>query len=558
MFALNRKDKDGLGKNTLRENSAKHLKQPKRRVISPLTWRILMVNVIALVVPIFGLLYLGPYKDHLIKQEMEALKTHGEIFSGALGEGAISILDNGQHVLNLVPARHILRRLSQPTNVRARLFAPDGGLVADSRVLSGLGDSVRIEDLPEPESLGEEMLNPILDMMGLVESLLGEETHPRYQDNDIATVLDYPEAQNALNGEITGYVREGDQGQLVLSVALPVQRYYRIFGSLMLSTQGDKIEAALREVRLNILLVFAMALVVTILLSIYLANAITRPLHKLADAAERVKHSVGRDDEHIPDFTHRGDEIGELSGALREMTKALRKRLTAIERFAADVSHEIKNPLTSLRSAVETVARVQDPSHQKKLMHIIHEDVKRLDRLISDISDASRLDSELSRAHIHEIDLGGLLRTMVEMRNVTALEREDTLVELTGFDMGPYMVEGNESRLAQVFRNLIDNAASFSPPDGMIRIIISKKDGFVKAEVEDQGPGIPENKLEAIFDRFYTERPATEEFGQHSGLGLSISKQIIEAHGGAIFAENLKTDEGQIVGAKFVINLPNT
>lgn len=550
-----RGEKRGL-KGPLKESPTKHLKQSRRRLISPLTWRILTVNMIALAIPVLGLLYLGPYKEHLIKQEMEALKTHGEIFSGALGEGAVSVLDNGQYVLNLVPARHILRRLSQPTNVRARLFAPDGGLVADSRMLSGLGDAVRIENLPEPDSLGDEVLNPVLDMMGAVESILAEEEHPRYKDNDTATVLDYPEAKSALTGEITGYVREDDRGRLVLSVALPVQRYYRIFGSLMLSTQGDKIETAMREVRLNVLLIFGMALVVTILLSIYLANAITRPLHKLADAAERVKHSVGRDDEHIPDFTHRGDELGELSGALREMTEALRKRLTAIERFAADVSHEIKNPLTSLRSAVETVARVKDPEQQKKLMHIIQEDVLRMDRLISDISDASRLDAELSRAQTKEIDLSGLLGAISDMHNATAIERGNPLVEISGLDAGPFPIEGSEGRLAQVYRNLIGNAVSFSPPAGVIRIALSQEGGLVKIIVEDQGSGIPENKLEAIFDRFYSERPTSEEFGQHSGLGLSISKQIIEAHGGTITAQNRTMDDGEVVGARFVVTLP--
>lgn len=530
--------------------------QPRRRrLMSPLTRKILAMNFIALAIPVAGLLYLGPYRDQLIAQEMEALRTHGEIFSGALGEGAISILDNGQEVLSLVPARHIVRRLSNPSRVRARLFLSDGNLAADSRRLGGFGNEVTIESLPEINN-EPEILSTILDMMEDVTTIMHDKAHPVYRDRSSPSAVDFPEVARALNGEIAGMVRQRQDGKLILSVALPVQRYYQVIGALLLSKEGSEIETAMREVRLNILLVFAAALVITTMLSLYLAGTIARPVHKLAEAAERVRHTIGRNDEQIPDFSARKDEIGDLSGALREMTNALRARLTAIERFAADVSHEIKNPLTSLRSAVETVARVKDEEQREKLLRIIQDDVSRLDRLITDISDASRLDAELSRADSRQVDLTQLLNALIDMHNATAEDRGIPVINLDCLGDGPFSVNGIGDRLVQVFRNLVGNAVSFSPEGGSITIRLWRDKDVIQAVVEDDGPGIPDNKLEAIFDRFYTERPEAEKFGTHSGLGLAISKQIIEAHNGTIKAENRRHANGEPKGARFVITIP--
>jgi len=336
-----------------------------------------------------------------------------------------------------------------------------------------------------------------------------------------------------------------------LSVALPVQRYYKVFGALSLSKDGTEIEAALRNVRSTILMVFAGALVVTVALSVYLAGAIARPLNKLALAAERVRRNVALDGVNIPDMTGRGDEIGDLSGMLREMTDALRLRMVGIERFAADVAHEIKNPLTSLRSAVETAARVKNPEQQQQLMAIIKEDVDRLDRLISDISDASRLDAELSRDETEPVDIASMLSMLSNLHGSSGPE-----VSLQTIGTGPFTVMGSEGRLVQVFRNLITNAQSFSPEGGSIRLTVRRNDDQVEALVEDDGPGIPDGKLGAIFDRFYSERPSDEKFGTHSGLGLSISKQIIEGHGGEIHAENRTNGQQGISGARFTVTLP--
>jgi two-component system sensor histidine kinase ChvG len=242
------------------------------------------------------------------------------------------------------------------------------------------------------------------------------------------------------------------------------------------------------------------------------------------------------------------------------MTAALWLRMDAIESFAADVAHEIKNPLTSLRSAVETVARVRDPDQQRRLMSIIEDDIQRMDRLISDISNASRLDAELSRAESEPVDIGRMLRMLTDIHETTAAERAAPRIRLE-LPLGANLtVPGLEGRLVQVFQNIIANALSFSPPDGTVIVRAGATGDTVEVTVTDEGPGMPEGKLEAIFDRFYTERPAGEKFGTHSGLGLSISKQIVDAHGGEIFARNRhagsETGEGNVRGAIFTVRLP--
>jgi two-component system sensor histidine kinase ChvG len=339
----------------------------------------------------------------------------------------------------------------------------------------------------------------------------------------------------------------------VLSVAIPVQRYKQVLGALMLSTGSGEIEEELRTVRLELLRIFGVALAVTVLLSLYLAGTIARPIRRLAAAAERGRGRHSRVE--IPDFTRRGDEIGDLSGSLREMTDELWQRMSAIERFAADVAHEIKNPLSSLKSAVETAVRIEDPATQRRLMAIILDDVERLDRLITDISDASRLDAELSRLELGPVDIAAMLGALVDVHEATRADGRPRLA-LDLPDRGrPLMVPGIETRLSQVFLNVIANAESFSPPDGEIHLTVRYDGWAVLITVDDDGPGIPEDKLMSIFDRFYSERPVGEKFGTHSGLGLSISKQIVEAHRGMIWAENRKGG-GAVIGARFCIRLP--
>ncbi len=520
---------------------------------SPLTRRILALNTLVLLIPVFGLLHLTQYQRSLIGSELDSLRIQARAFSLSLANSAVETAQIGEEKLVPDQARSLMRVLLPETGVRARLFEENKEIIADSYVLIGPGGQVQIIELPPPEG-GLPMGWMARQIDRLVNWLPGQENFELYREASIQKANDYEEVLGALRGDSPGMVRQDRSAHLVLSVAVPVQRYRRILGALMLSTGGSHIEAAVRDRRIDILMVCGVALGMTILISLYLAGIIARPLVRLAEAADRVRYGKGRQYE-IPDFTYRRDEIGELSGALRDMTEALWNRLDAIEGFAADVAHEIKNPLTSLRSAVETVARIEDPKQQKRLMAIILDDVQRLDRLISDISDASRLDAELSRAQTESVDVGRLLDALVEVHRATTAE-DGPRFQVEVSDNRPLIVQGIEGRLGQVLRNLISNAVTFSPPGGLIRLHAERQDNEIILTISDEGPGIPEGKLEAIFDRFYTERPKSEKFGTHSGLGLSISKQIVEAHGGQISAQNRFTGSGDVAGTRFKITLP--
>jgi two-component system sensor histidine kinase ChvG len=330
---------------------------------------------------------------------------------------------------------------------------------------------------------------------------------------------------------------------------VPVQRYRAVLGVLLLSTQGGDIDRIVAEERLAILRIFLVAAIVTTVLSVLLASTIANPLRRLADAAIRVRRGIKSRIE-IPDMSGRGDEIGDLSQSLREMTNSLYARIEAIESFAADVSHELKNPLTSLRSAVETLPIAKTENSRNRLMEIIQHDVKRLDRLITDISDASRLDAELAREDSRETDLAALLENVVGMRRIVPQDQKKVTLKL---DIARGARGTTDYRIGQVINNLVDNARSFVPDGtGLITIGLSRKDELVEIVVEDNGPGIGAENIDRIFERFYTDRP-NEGFGQNSGLGLSISRQIIEAHGGTLTAENRKKPA---TGARFIVRLP--
>jgi len=537
--------------------------KPARRLVSPLTRRILAINILALGILGGGLLFLGEYRQTLIETEIKSLGVEAEMFAAALGEGAIPPNSRPGQQLASEIANRIVRRLVETTGTRARLFRNDGTLAADSQRLIGRGGLVRIEELPPPGS-NRGVLPAALDVYDrLMRRLTGQTILPLYRERLRQHARDYPEIIKALSGDPARMVRGAGGDRLILSVAVPVQRYKHVLGALMLTRGSDGIDKALLDVRIAILEIFAAALAVTVLLSMYLAGTIARPIRQLAAAAERVRHDHGRK-QSIPDFAGRDDEIGELAVSLSEMTEALHQRMDAIESFAADVAHEIKNPLTSLRSAVETTARLKDPEQQRKLMTIIQEDVIRLDRLISDISDASRLDAELSRAETEPVDIGAMLTTLVDLHDATDKSGARMRLEAIDTDNGPLIVNGIEIRLAQVFRNLFTNAASFSGTGSAISITASRENGWITVVVDDEGPGLPPGKEDAIFDRFYTERRESEKFGTHSGLGLSISRQIIDAHGGQLTAANRTGADdadgppgGPIVGgARFTVRLP--
>src|SRR5579862_3109140 len=356
--------------------------RPRWPSVSPLTRRIVAVNVLPLALLAVGFLYLGKFEGSLIGQQIESLHTQGEIFAAALSEGAV--LDSADEGEVLLPdlARQMMRRLVEPPQPRARLFDPHGRLIADSRLLLGPGRNSGADHPPSYKGLADWIYSAIADL------LPSRSKRPAYREGDTAAV--YTEAAEALHGASGSAVQSDAQtGGLVISVAVPLQRYKQVLGAVMLSTSNREIEEELRTVRLELLRIFGVTLLVTVLLSLYLASTIAQPIRRLAMAAQRARGPGIRIE--LPDVG-RNDEIGELAGSLREMTDALWQRMSAIESFAADVAHEIKNPLGSLRSAVETAARIEDPLKQRRLMAIVLDDVTRLDRLITDISDASRLD----------------------------------------------------------------------------------------------------------------------------------------------------------------------
>ena len=539
------------------------LNRAKHR-ISPLTLRVLAINVLALALLLAGFLYLDQYREGLIEAKIEALTTNGTIIAGALGEAAGDD-PLGLPVLNPRAARTMVRRLVSLTGARARLFDDHGRILADSRILISSGREVVARPLDGPTDDNRSLQRRFGDWLGHV-------FHPRhnlplYKDDDRQTAASYGEARQALEGDSAQSRRVSIDGEVIVSVAIPVQRFKKILGALMLSAGTADVERAVAEARLAILGVFVVALGVTVMLSLYLAASIVRPLHHLAEAAETVRQHPGQRTS-IPDLSRRGDEIGDLSAALLEMTSALYQRLDAIEGFAADVAHEIRNPLTSIKSAVEVLEMSEDKEAQARLLAIINDDIRRLDRLIGDISDASRLDAELARSEPKPLDLIGLCETLIDIARTTSTEADAPDFELvienelgvtatsTLTSAGVLMVPGMADRLGQVVRNLLDNAVSFSPEGGVVRLRVIDAGSEAKLIIEDDGPGIPDGKFDAVFERFYSERPSGEDFGVHSGLGLSISEQIVKAHDGTITAANRTDADDNVIGARFEVHLP--
>ncbi|NND49604.1 MAG: HAMP domain-containing protein [Rhizobiales bacterium] len=546
-----------------------------RNWFSSLTHRIIVFNLAALVILVSGILYLNQFRAGLIDARVQGLLTQGEIIAGAIAASAtidtesvmidpdrLLELQTGEAVspledqissldfpINPERAAPILRKLISPTRTRARLYDREGALVIDSRNLFASGQILRY-DLPP---LREEEPSVIETLWRSLRAAVRRGDLPAYRELPPNEGKSYTEVAGALTGAKTSLVRVNEKGELIVIVAVPVQRFRAVLGALVLSTQGGDIDGIVSAERWAIFRVFLVAAGVTVLLSLLLASTIGEPVRRLAAAAERVRKGVDARQE-IPDFTARRDEIGHLSGALRDMTKALYDRMDAIERFAADVAHELKNPLTSLRSATETLPVARTAEDRERLIEIVQADVRRLDRLISDISAASRLDAELSRQETGPVDLLQLLSAVVSVAD-SAANGPRVVLEADNEADG-YKINGHDLRLGQVAHNLIDNAVSFSPPAGLVRVSLSRDGGLVRFCVEDDGPGISPDVQQRIFERFYTDRPGTESFGQNSGLGLSIAKQIIEAHGGIVSASNRFDTDGSVAGAHFEVILP--
>jgi two-component system sensor histidine kinase ChvG len=553
------------------------------QTFSSLTRRIVSLNVAGLLALVIGILYLSQFRAGLIDARVQSLVVQGEIIAGAIAASATAdsygTFIDPDKLLELQPGENygpdegvtglefsinpervapVLRRLISPTKTRARIYDRNGYLILDSRNLYIPGEVLRL-DLPPPN---ESKPGVLKRGWNAFRSWLGRGDLPLYRELSPDAGKDYLEVAQALSGAQSAYmVRVNNLGEVIVSVAVPVQRFRAVRGALLLSTQGGDINQAVEAERLQIVKLFLILLGVMVVLSILLAGTIAGPVRRLAEGAERVRHRI-RSRVEIPDLTARGDEIGHLSGALRDMTNALYSRIEAIESFAADVAHELKNPLTSLRSAVETLPLAKSADSQKRLLAVIQHDVKRLDRLISDISDASRLDAELQRGETAPVDLAKLLKTVVAMQTETR-QTDIAKVSLTFEGGGPlaFVVPGHDSRLGQVVDNLIGNARSFAPATSTVRVTCRRLRDEVEIVVDDDGPGIRPDAFDKIFERFYTDRPH-QGFGQNSGLGLSISKQIIEAHLGRLWAENrvaIETSEDgtpKVLGARFVVRLP--
>ncbi|WP_028753830.1 sensor histidine kinase [Rhizobium leucaenae] len=552
-------------------------------VFSSLTRRILFFNLAALVVLVGGILYLNQFREGLIDARVESLLTQGEIIAGAVSASASvdtnSITIDPQKLLELQAGQSItpvpndedlefpidpekvapvLTRLISPTRTRARIFDADANLLLDSRHLYSRGQVLRY-DLPPVEDAAQSWSDWF---SGLLNKMLQPGNLPVYKEAPGGDGSIYPEVMNALTGVRGAVVRTTEKGELIVSVAVPIQRFRAVLGVLLLSTQAGDIDKIVHAERLAIMRVFGVATLVNVVLSLLLSSTIANPLRRLSAAAIRVRRGGAKEREEIPDFSARQDEIGNLSIALRDMTSALYDRIDAIESFAADVSHELKNPLTSLRSAVETLPLAKSDDSKKRLMDVIQHDVRRLDRLISDISDASRLDAELARSDAKSLDLEVLLRDMIDISRQVGHTKKaveiDYIVDRKPGAKTKFTIDGHDLRIGQIVTNLIENARSFVAKDtGKITVRLTRTRTRCVIYVEDNGPGIQAENIDRIFERFYTDRPEAEGFGQNSGLGLSISRQIAEAHGGSLRAENIVDGDGAaLLGARFILSLP--
>jgi two-component system, OmpR family, sensor histidine kinase ChvG len=532
------------------------------------------VRLAGLVALLLGFLWLNQTRLGVIDARVQSLQVQGEIIAAALAGTAIvegnTIMIDPERLLELQTGETIqsdpfsaiefslnperiapvIRRLVTPAGLRARVYDRDGSLLLDTRNFYGRGDVQRNDLSPQSKDatvfqrswsvlkrqFGRTQLTP------LDEALSGRPS---------------PQILRALQGVSTPMIQVNAVGETIVTYFLAIQRLKTTRGVLQLSTEDGDIDEVIEKERLNIFILFLVVTTVMSLVSFFMANTIAKPVEKLAVAAARVRRSI-KQRQDLPDFSSRSDEIGNLSVALRDMTDALYNRIAAIESFAADVSHELKNPLTSLRSAVETLPIVKTDEARSRLLNVIQHDVRRLDRLISDISDASRLDAELAKADTSSIDMLAMLEAVVSLSNDTRRPEQATIVLETKAlaqlerSQSNFQVLGHDSRLAQVFTNLLDNAKSFAPSGTIIKVVVGQTKTDVIIQVMDDGPGVPEHAFERIFERFYTDRPVEQGFGQNSGLGLAISRQIVEAHHGSIRCQNSIGSRG----ACFTVTLP--
>jgi len=518
--------------------------------------KIITFNLLALVVLVGGVLYLNHSRQGLVAQHKTALLTQARliarVFETSLPAGDIvSLTGSGQ------PApEKTLASLDLASDVEAFLFQPDGTIVGSvvGRPRTATQSSNRTRKVAH-SAIVTDFLNLIWEQ---VANIFGPAGDARVVGvNDLANTL----AHFGLDGETSSKMVSDTNGDLLFAVSTPIRHDGKVIGALVLTTVSGEISNIVRREREQVLQVFIVAILVSVALSLVLASTIANPLRELAVAADlgRYRNAKGKSQKRIriPDMTGRPDEIGMLSGALRHMISMLYDQIDSNEQFAADVSHELKNPLASLRGAVETMGKAKNDIQREKLLSVIEHDVRRMDRLVSEISNASRLDSELVKDEMKSFDLVVALNNIVAFNQSKATEIGAELI--IDLPQTPIIIQGLPDRLAQVFVNLLTNALSFCEDGDAVRLWARQREDRVLVVVEDTGPGIPQEALGKVFTRFYSDRPSND-YGNHSGLGLAISRQIVEAHRGVIWAENVRPTEADItsepVGARFVVGLP--
>lgn len=541
--AARRRGKDTTG-NTGRAGAPA---KPRSLLWSPIARLIFASNLAGLVILIAGALILNEFRSSLVNARKDSLSEMTQLISSFITDNATT---EDPPALDVAKLSDQLKAIPLTSATRIRIHDPQGELIADTMLLK---DEIDLKDLPpirEPSAIERAWL----DLVRLVNRTFETVSTAGRQPIAEARSLE-EEVAMALSGEQGFSERFGDQAERLLSVTMPITKVARVVGAITVETSDvTQIIAAERAALLPLIVV---AVLVSIITAMLLTVGIARPLRNLARASDRVRTGA-TERLDLGKLHDRKDEIGDLARAMEAMTVSLYDRIQQNEQFAADVAHELKNPLTSIRSAVETSQAVQDPAVRERLRDVIARDVVRLDRLISDISNLSRLEGEIVREKLVRVDMAKLLDDIVSIYRDTAKET-DAKVTLAYQPGGDYVVMGRDGPLAQVIRNLVENAKSFSPAGGQVTVTLSRltspRGPAVRLTVEDDGPGIPPDKLEKIFQRFYTDRPAGAKFGNNSGLGLSIVRQIVETHRGAVWAEN-RTADGKIAGARFVVDLP--
>jgi two-component system sensor histidine kinase ChvG len=495
----------------------------------PLAHRILAVNLLTIVLLALGVLYLDAFRNQLSEERVNLIRREAKMSAGVLAKTPTQSR----------PA--ILETLARASYSRVRVYGPDGVRILDSWELTG--PTYRLRN-PAEQRWQKDAARAVDRAFN---ALVGAKPLDDFAEPADDRLSSWPEGLQALkNGKIATKSRNAPDLTPIFSAAVPMES-----GVVLLTTNDRDFTRIVRSQRRSLFVAMGAAVLLSILLSLFLARTIARPLRRLALAAHRVRLGRAREVK-VPRLPSRSDEIGLLARSISDMSQSLRQRIDNIEHFAADVTHELKNPLASLRSALDGLDRVQDPDLKSKLLAVAKDDVIRLDRLIGDIGEAARTDAELARMKFEPVDLGPLIEQLVNSWE-NRREKGDARIAFARPRKDSAIVLGDASRLARAIDNIIDNAISFSPPGGLVEVVATRVGDTVLIRVDDEGPGVPEELREAIFNRFHSVRPESEHFGRHTGLGLAIARAIVEGHDGEI---DVQDRDDAPSGARFTIRLP--